>query len=69
MKISDIYGTVQTGQASSNADMNPSAQTAGAEKQAQARATGSKMNYGLFALLAFFGVMLGLKHGLEKRGS
>jgi hypothetical protein len=50
--------------------MNPSVDKPKA-KQAQADATGTTgagINYGVFALLAFFGILLGLKYGLEKRG-
>jgi hypothetical protein len=71
LSVADIYGTTQTGRDNSNANMNPSVDKPKA-KQAQADATGTTgagINYGVFALLAFFGILLGLKYGLEKRGN
>lgn len=69
MKVSDIYGTQQTGVPNSNMQANPQASTPGKEKQAQAAATGSKMNYGTLTLLLMFGALIGAKYGLEKKGS
>lgn len=70
LSVADIYGTSQTGRDNSNSNMNPSVDTA-KTSQAQSDATGSKgagINYGALALISFFGVLLGLKYGLEKRG-
>jgi hypothetical protein len=70
LSVADIYGNTQTGRDNSNAHMNPNVDKA-KQSQAQSDATGSKgagINYGVFALLAFFGILLGLKYGLEKRG-
>lgn len=71
LNAADIYGVRQTGREASGSNMNPSVDQA---KQAQTNAdvssakAGSGINYGVFALLAFFGVLLGIKYGLEKRG-
>jgi hypothetical protein len=70
IQVADIYGTAQTGRANSGANMNPTVDTA-KSTQAQADATGSKgagINFGVLALVSFFGILLGLKYGLEKRG-
>lgn len=68
MKVSDVYGISQTGQPNTGTDLNPAVQSAGVAAGAQAAATGSKINYASLTLLLMFGILLGIKYGLEKRG-
>lgn len=72
LSVADIYGTAQTGRNNSNAQMNATEPHPSVQKQTQADATGTKgagFNYGSFSLLVLFGILLGLKYGLEKRSS